>query len=192
MNPIIFKIIEFIILLVFAISISDFRMKKGMVPLINKKLILVLKLSYFVPICIYVYTLVILNNLLIFDFIALILTFFGTLLVVKAKIDIGEYHSWTGYQLHPTKITTKGIYSFIRHPLYTGIYIFIFGGLSTTIPHTPLYLLTIAIITLIYIMIFLAATAVRETKFLIKEFGEEFLKYQMQVHSFLPLKKFKS
>jgi len=71
MSLILFKVIEFIILLVFAIFISDFRMKKGMVPLINKQLILVLKLSYCVPICIYVYTLITLNNLLIFDFIAL-------------------------------------------------------------------------------------------------------------------------
>ncbi|HEY9205124.1 MAG TPA: methyltransferase [Candidatus Methanoperedens sp.] len=188
---ILFKTVQFIILVTLLLFISDFRKKKGMHPLINYKLILVLKLCYLITVCIYGYVLVTLDRLLLSDFVAIILTFLGTLLTAKAKIDLGKYHTWIGYHLEITKHVTKGVYAFIRHPLYTGVYIFIFGLLSTLIPHAPWFLTAIILITLAYIMTFIAIAAAREDKYLSQDFGEEFLKYQKQVHPFLPLRKFK-
>lgn len=40
-------------------------------------------------------------------------------------------------------------------------------------------------------MALLPIVASRETKLLAQELGNEFLKYQEQVHAFLPLRKFK-
>jgi len=188
---ILFKTVQFIILAALLLFISDFRDKKGMHPLINEKLILALKLCYLITVCIYGYVLVTLDRLLLSDFVAIILTFLGMLLTAKAKIDLGKYHTWIGYHFETTKHITKGVYVFIRHPLYTGVYIFIFGLLSTLIPHAPWFLTAITPITLAYIMAFIALAAAREDKFLSQEFGEEFLKYQKQVHPFLPLRKFK-
>jgi len=187
---ILFKIVQFIILLTFSALISDLRKKKGMRSLINEKLILAMKFCYLIPICIYGYILVTLDFLLTSDFIALALTFLATLLAMKAKIDLGEHHAWTGFHFETTKLVTKGIYAFIRHPLYTGIFIFIFGALTTGIPHSW-FLTTIALTPLVYIMTFLAVVSTRETKLLAQEFGYAFLKYQEQVHPFLPLRKFK-
>ena len=191
MNLTLFKVIALLVLLFFAIFISDFRNKKGMIPLISKKIIVIIKLFYCVPICVYVYVLMTINTLLVHDYIGLILTSVGTILVAKAKIDIGGYHTWAGHKLHSTKMITKGIYGFIRHPIYTGIFIFIFGALFANINKGPLYLAIMVIIILIFNMTFLAMMAQKETKFLHKEFGDEFLKYQQQVHPFLPLRKYK-
>ena len=188
---ILFKTVQIIILVILLFFISDFRKKKGMHPLINEKLILAAKLCYLITVCIYGYVLVTLDQLLLSDFVAIILTFLGTLLTAKAKIDLGKYHTWIGYHLETTKHVTKGVYAFIRHPLYTGVYIFIFGLLSAVIPHAPWFLIVILLITLAYIMAFIALAATREDKFLSQDFGEEFLKYQKQVHPFLPLRKFK-
>lgn len=161
-----------------------------MLPLINNKLTLALKACYLIPLVIYAYTLATLDWLSILDLVAPALTSIGTLIVVKARIDLGEYHTWTGYCLKPAKLVTKGVYAFIRHPLYTGIYISIFGGLLTIIPHNPWFLTMVVLITLVYIMSFLAITATRETKLLAQEFGDDALKYQRQVHPFLPLRKY--
>ncbi|HEY9245975.1 MAG TPA: methyltransferase [Candidatus Methanoperedens sp.] len=188
---ILFKTVQFIILVILIVYISDFRKKKGMHALMNEKLILALKLCYLIPICIYGYVLITLDRLLFSDFVAIIFTFFGTLLAARAKIDLGKNYTWTGYHFEAPKHVTKGVYAFIRHPLYTGLYISAFGFLSTIIPHAPRLLTAVVLITLAYIMVFLALAAAREDKFLSQEFGEEFLKYQEQVHPFLPLRKFK-
>jgi len=186
-----FKIVQFITLIIFTAFISDLRKKEEMHPLINEKLTIAVKILYFVPISIYGYTVATLDFLLITDFVGLALAILGTVLVVKAKIDLGEYHAWTGYQLRVTKLVTKGIYSYIRHPLYTGIYIFIFGTFLTLITHAQWYLTGIWLIILVYIMVFLAVTAARETKLLAQKVGDEFLRYQSRVHSFLPIRRFK-
>lgn len=188
---ILFKTVQFIILVTFAAFVSDLRKKKGMRPLMNEKLIRAMKLCYLIPIFIYGYVLVTLDRLLLSDFLAIILTFLGTLLVVKAKIDLGKHHTWTGYHFETTKPVTKGIYAFVRHPLYTGVYIFIFGVLSTLIPHSAWFLTAIVLIIFAYIMFFLAVVAAREDKLLSQEFGEEFLRYQSKFMLFYPFESLK-
>ena len=65
------------------------------------------------------------------------------------------------------------------------------GGLLNVILHAPWFLTNIGPATLLYIVALLPIVASRETKPLAQEFGDEFLKYQEQVHAFLPLRKFK-
>jgi len=191
MNLTFFKIFALLVLLFFAFFISDFRYKKGMIPLVNEKVIVLIKLFYCVPIFVYVYVLMNINKLSLHDYIGLIFTTVGTMIVAKAKIDIGGYHTWAGHKLHSTKVVTRGIYAFIRHPIYTGIFIFIFGALFANIDKGPFYLAMMVIIILIINMTFLVVMAQKETKFLHKKFGDEFLKYQEQVHPFLPIRKYK-
>ncbi len=196
-NLILFKIAQFIILLTFVVFISDLRKKRRMTPLINGKLTLAMKLCYPILFCIYGFVIVTLELLLFLDFVALAVTSLGTLLVVKAKIDLGRYHTWAGYHFRATKLVTEGVYAFLRHPIYTGVYVFILGGLSTGILHAPWFLTNIGpaalvyMVALVYIMALLPIVASQETKLLAQEFGDEFLKYQEQVHAFLPLRKFK-
>lgn len=192
MDILIFKVIALLALYIFAFFISDFRDKKGMIPLVNKRLILFIKIFYFIPILIYTYVLINLHSLLAQNYLGLFLICTGVTLVAKAKKDIGKYHTWTGHKLRSTKIVTNGIYAFIRHPLYTGIYIFIIGAIMTSSNNNPFsfYSTLLIIAVVISIMIFLAIAAFKESKSLQEEFGKEFLKYKKQVHPFLPLRKY--
>jgi protein-S-isoprenylcysteine O-methyltransferase Ste14 len=196
-----FKVAQFIILLSFVILVSDIRNKRGMVPLINGKLTLSMRFCYPILSCGCGFVIATMNSLLPLDFAALAMTLLGTSLMVKAKRTLGEYHTWAGYHFKATKLMTEGIYAFIRHPMYTGVYIFILGGLlicipnlgviSTRILYTPWFVTYIGLTALVYMMALIPIIASRETAHLQQQFGDEFLEYQQQVHAFLPLRKFK-
>ena len=75
----IFKLVQFIIMGVFVVFISDFRKKTGMVPLVNEKITKLLKFSYFVPLIICGYTLAIMDYLSYLDFWLWFLLFWAQL-----------------------------------------------------------------------------------------------------------------
>jgi hypothetical protein len=85
MDVVAFKLLQFAVLGVFVVFISDFRKKKGMIPLIGEKWTYLLKASYLVPLGAYLYALFIVDWLSPFDMLALGITLLGTCLVVKAK-----------------------------------------------------------------------------------------------------------
>ncbi len=188
----IFQVFALACLAVFTFFISDFRNKKGMLPLLNKKIVSIVKYSYFIPVFIYAYVILNLEGIFLYSYIGLLLTFSGAFLVAKAKIDLGAYHTWAGHILSSTRIITHGIYALIRHPLYTGIAIFISGGIVVAINNNPFsFFISIIIITFLITMIFfLAFSATRESIFLHKIFGDIFIEYKNQVHAFLPIKKY--
>lgn len=192
MSLIVFQILLLVLLLLFSFFISDFRNKKGMLPILNYKIISLLKIFYFIPILIYLYVIFNLKQVLSLNYFGLVFTFIGTVVIVKAKCDLGKYHTWAGHILPVTRVITRGIYAFIRHPIYTGIGIFIAGGVLIGIHNNPFSLLeTIGIITfLILINLFLIISAVKESTFLQEKFGGEYLVYKKQVHAFLPLRKY--
>jgi len=195
LDVIIFKIIQLIILGIFVVYISDFRRKKGMIPLIGEKWTLLLKASYMVPLVAYIFVLVSSNNILYYDLIALGVTLLSTIVVVKAKRDLSVHHTWVGYFNSASKFTTNGIYSYIRHPIYTGIYIFVIGSLFTILPHLNIFsyitLAITAIISIAYILGFLAFLANKETQALLRKHGKSFQYYKEKVHPFLPLRKYR-
>ncbi len=186
----VFKVMQLAIVGVFTFFVSDIRKKKGMNPLISKTLCNLMKICYLIPIVMYGHLIVTLDDLLIFDFVALGLTWVGMVLAAKAKTDLGEYHTWVGYGSEGSKLVTDGIFSYIRHPLYTGVYVLIIGGLFTIIPHASRRVTAIVLITLTYVMAVIALAASRETEFLAKQFADEFEEYRRQVHPFLPIRKF--
>ena len=143
---ILFILVQFIILGVFVVFISDFRKKTGMVPLVNEKITKLLKFSYFGPLIICGYTLAIMDYLTYFDFLALSLTVLGTIVVVKSKLDLGICHTWAGYCKKSSELEVRGIYAYMPHPLYTGIHLFSVGELVMLTLHAPWYLTLIAII----------------------------------------------
>lgn len=186
----IFRFVQLAIIAVFAACISDFRKKKGMTPLVNEKATLVLKLSYLIPLAIYAYVVFTLNSISVLDIAAISVTILGASITLKAKIDLAKHHTWTGYCLESPKLVTKGIYAYVRHPLYVGIYVFSIGGFLTMIQHTPLLLSVIALGTSIYIMFFLGFLAVKESNCLSEKLGNVYLEYKKQVHPCLPLRKY--
>jgi protein-S-isoprenylcysteine O-methyltransferase Ste14 len=183
-----FKITQLAILIIFTVFISDLR-KKEQTPLISQTSLKVLKLCYIVPICIYAYTIITLTSLSYFDTLALVTTCMGTMLVVVSKLTLGNKHTWAGY-CHKTIncFRAEGVYSYIRHPLYTGIFVFSLGGFFTFILNAMWFFFAIIVFSIIF---FLAIIAKRETTHLSEKFGEPFKEYQKQVHPFLPLRRYR-
>lgn len=184
----IFKLVQFIVIFLF--FISDFRQKKGMTPLVNEKITKTLKFTYFGPVMIYAYTLITMNYLTVFDYAAFVLTITGALTVVKSKLDLGISHTWAGYCKKSSKLEINGIYAYIRHPLYTGVFLFSIGEITTLMIHAQWYLTLVAFTMGLLIILFLTITASKETNYLTKKLGEQFINYKKQVHPFLPLKKY--
>ncbi len=180
------------VLLIFAFFISDFRNKRGMTPLLNRRLIFFIKFFYLLPMLINVYVIINLENLFIYTHIGMILTIIGTFMVIKAKGDLGKYHTWAGHILSKTRIMTKGVYSFVRHPLYIGIFIFMNGAIliGTNNNSFTFYSIVLIMMFVFFIIGFLIISARKESKFLHEKFGEDFIEYKKQVHAFLPIRKY--
>jgi protein-S-isoprenylcysteine O-methyltransferase Ste14 len=186
-----YQIAQFALLAVFAVAISDFRKKKNMEPFGRRGFLIALKCVYLVPLAIYGWTLLNLAAVAPYDAIAILLTACGAYLAAKGKLDLGEHHAWTGYRRQGTQVVKSGIYSWIRNPIYSGIFAFIIGACVAALPRNSLALSAVAIATVVYIVGFLALSARRETQHLSLAFGKEYDDYKTQVHAFLPMKRYR-
>jgi protein-S-isoprenylcysteine O-methyltransferase Ste14 len=187
-----YRLIQTAIILVFTFFISDFRKKNQMIPLINPRLTLLLKFCNPIPILTTLVTFWIMEELVVGDLIALCFAALGTYIAAKAKLDLGKFHTWTGYFAGGPKFITTGLYAVIRHPLYTGIFMYMTACAITVILHAPLPGVVLFGVTCTYITIFLITSARRETAALEKQFGTQFQEYSRQVHSFLPLRRYQA
>jgi protein-S-isoprenylcysteine O-methyltransferase Ste14 len=77
------------------------------------------------------------------------------------------------------ELVTSGIYRYIRHPQYTGLFLFSLGMLIewVTIP----LLLMFPIIVVMYTRL-----ADREENDMVKEFGDEYIQYRKRTKRFIP------
>lgn len=77
------------------------------------------------------------------------------------------------------KLVTKGIYSLIRHPQYTGFFLITLGMMIgwATIPLIVLYTLLVVL----YVRL-----ARREEQDMEKEFGDEYVRYRKRTKMFIP------
>ncbi|HXK44149.1 MAG TPA: methyltransferase [Anaerolineae bacterium] len=187
-----YKVVQWLIFSVFIVFISDHRKKNPATPLIDKRLLLVMKLCYPITCVIHGYVITTIPQVRWIDLVALGCAALGTLLIVKSKHDLGRYHAWTGYFADVPEFVTQGIYAYMRHPLYAGINLFIAGDLLIMSGHAPWQLTLVMAAILSYIMAFTTLSAVRETRQLAAKFGARFVAYQQQVHPFLPLGRFRS
>ena len=103
--------------------------------------------------------------------------FIGSVFIVTGLVLI--VRGWVRIYFAGEDMTIDGIYRFIRHPQYTGIFLAIFGQLVhwPTIPT----LLLCPIIVLIYVRL-----AHREERHLVEEFGPSYVAYQQSVPMFFP------
>ncbi len=98
--------------------------------------------------------------------------FLGLSLIVRGWKQI--------YEAQKTdRLITEGIYGYIRHPQYTGIYLAIFGQLIHW-PTIPTLVLFPVIVVAYY------ALARKEEKVMIESFGDEYRAYVKKVPMFLP------
>ncbi|MCS7365029.1 MAG: isoprenylcysteine carboxylmethyltransferase family protein [archaeon GB-1867-035] len=103
--------------------------------------------------------------------IRLVMLSLGIVLIILVHRELPREH---GQPKKVTKLATQGIYSKIRHPVYSG-FIFINFGLSLIFINYIMLTLSIILIPIWYIV------SIYEEKFLIKKFREEYLQYKKRV-----------
>ncbi|WP_028886231.1 methyltransferase family protein [Teredinibacter turnerae] len=187
-----YKVVSIVVFLVFCIYVFDIRNKKGMEKLINNAWIAFMKLVASAMLFLYAYLVIVLQTIHTTDYVALGLTSLGTVLVVTAKVTLGKYHTWTGYHLKETRIVNYGIYSRLRHPLYTGAILFEIGTLLVMGPRILIdnaVIATVIALIYVYMIIFNITMARQESEQMKQKFGKAFDDYSSQVRAFWPIRK---
>ncbi len=85
------------------------------------------------------------------------------------------------YRAHQDhRLATDGLYSFVRHPQYTGLFVGLFGE---GVVHWPtIFSVTLfPVIVLVYTLL-----AYREERKMLEQFGDEYRNYQKRVPMFFP------
>ncbi len=100
-----------------------------------------------------------------------IISLVGIILIILAHNELPKEH---GEPKKITKLATKGIYSKIRHPVYSG-FILINFGLSLIFTNYVMFALSILLTPLWYIV------SKYEEKFLMKKFGKQYMNYVKRV-----------
>ena len=134
MATLIFKAVALSVFFLFCFFVFDIRHKKGMEPLVPNTWTAVMKLFAAAMLVLYAYLLATTTEVSVGDLVALVVTALGASLVTAAKVTLGRYHTWAGYHLPETTIVTHGIYSRLRHPLYTGTILFEIGSFFVIFP----------------------------------------------------------
>ena len=80
------------------------------------------------------------------------------------------------------RLATGGLYSLVRHPQYTGLFIGLFGE---GVVHWPTIFSVVLFPVIVVAYVLLAR---REEKKVIEQFGAEYLEYKQRVPGFLPAK----
>jgi len=189
---VLFKAVQFGVLAIFIWYGFDLRRKHGMTPLALPWLTRVMKVVSCVVVVLYVYVLWAVHELVWTDVLALVFTTSGAALVRAAKQALGDSHTWTGYCMEAPTLVVSGIYAYLRHPLYTGVYLFEIGALWTFVPRLdmlPVWGVVLAGICLLYAMSFNATMAALETRRMTRRFGPEFEAYRERVRAFIPLRR---
>lgn len=180
------------VLTVFAAFGFDIRRKKGMTPFVSRTYIALMKLSCTVLVALYVWSLFGIQEVGLVEWLVLLLTTSGAVLVMVAKLQLRESFSWTGHFLKDTQLITNGLYGYIRNPLYTGVFVFEIGAfvnfaVNGVMKSThPAAYMAVGAVALIYAVGFNVAMAARERKKLHEQFGDAYVEYTRRTGAFLP------
>jgi protein-S-isoprenylcysteine O-methyltransferase Ste14 len=187
-----YKLLAFAVFGVFVFFVFDIRQKPGMVPIVRPLFTGIMKLLSMALFVVYGGILASLDAVTPLDWAALALTTTGSAFVTTAKLTLGRFHTWTGFHLQQTTIVRAGIYGHLRHPLYTGIFLVEFGGLTVVLPRLvqiDARLLPVTLATVLYLMTFNVLMARRESREMARKFGAEFEAYRAHVRAFIPVRR---
>jgi len=109
-----------------------------------------------------------------------VLVMSGGLYIMLKSIQAHNINEFIGLEEGgKEELQTEGLYELVRHPMYFGIMLFLFGAMMYN--PSSRFLLT-ALITVIYIFV----GARFEEKKLVKKFGKAYEKYQNEVPMLIP------
>lgn len=192
MQLIFYKILQISIIILFGVLVSDLRKKNITKRLLNQKLLIIMKLSYLAPLIIFLVSVITNKKILITDVFALVITLIGLMVVADAKFNLGKNHSWTGYGTFPENFCTKGSFSLMQHPMYTGIIICIIGMVLHVSFHVSWPWLLLNLVSSLFIIYILISSAKKENEHLQELFGDDYKNYADQIHPFLPIRRYKA
>jgi protein-S-isoprenylcysteine O-methyltransferase Ste14 len=129
-----------------------------------------------------------LNSVTVMDWISFVITVVGLILVVKARIDLKDYYTWPGQFKQSTKLIEIGLYKWIRHPIYFGIFLFVLGSLITVIAHSVFILGALISLVGTSLLAFTYFAIEQEEYFLKMRLGGVYLNYKYRVDAFFPIK----
>ena len=114
-----------------------------------------------------------------FTALGLLVTVAGLAFAVWARVHLGK--NWSGMPVIRKEhtLTRTGPYRFVRHPIYSGITLGLFGtaiGLG--------YLIVFACVILIFVLFVIKSRM--EEKFLEDEFGDAYAQYRREVKALIP------
>lgn len=104
----------------------------------------------------------------------------GLVIAFRARADLGV--NWANAYEYQVKrnheLVTSGIYAYIRHPIYTGIGLFLLGGQLVSLSYLVVFLLPFLAVGYIQ--------AKKEEELLTKHFGKKYTDYMKTSKMFLP------
>ncbi|MFW9849877.1 MAG: methyltransferase family protein [Candidatus Thorarchaeota archaeon] len=116
----------------------------------------------------------------VISYIGIIVYIIGGILVLRSRIQLGRYGDGTTKLKEDHHLLTKGIYNYIRHPLYSGAIIGRFGlGLSFR------GYLGMILFVLVYFIVFRKRMEIEEQS-LTSEFGDEYEEYMKRTKRLFP------
>jgi len=182
----VFTTLAFISLIVFTANISFHKKRLDFRELMPSWAIMMLKLLYPLMLGINAWVLWNVSSPLLADWAGLLGTCLGGGIVWKARRDLGAAHTWVGYCRDQDEFVQSGIYRHIRHPLYTGIGVYIFSAGTTIALHGHWLSAGTYFLLSTLTLIFLALSARKEEKALNNRIGEEYRKYIGEVGALFP------
>jgi protein-S-isoprenylcysteine O-methyltransferase Ste14 len=197
MHLILFKIFYLVPFVIFLFFGFDMKRRAQTKHLTRPYLLLLMK---FISICLAGVNFIVIyamQSVLVLDYLSLVLCGLGAFSVTLAKktLESAGAFSWTGYALEQPKLVTTGIYAYVRHPLYLGVYLVEVSALLLVLPRVEgwfgnhyLLVLAVAFCSMGYAMAFNAILATRESRYLMTQFPS-YADYANKVRAFIPVRR---
>lgn len=158
--------------------------KKEKVPFFHKKNIsMIVTIGAFFPVVLQLLGFTILpfpQENQIIQYLGLLLVFVGWIVSIRGRHDLGNNwaRSYDFQVKEKQQLVTSGIYSYIRHPIYSGILLMFIGG----------ELIVQSYLLIVYVLLYAGAyvQATWEEKLLVKHFGSEYASYMKRTKRFIP------
>jgi protein-S-isoprenylcysteine O-methyltransferase Ste14 len=85
---------------------------------------------------------------------------------------------------HEGKLLTNGVYSIVRHPMYSGLIVFFAPGVALWF--RSWLMLTVPVVSYIVFKLFIK----KEENYLEEKFGQDYLNYKLKVNALIPIPRF--
>jgi len=122
--------------------------------------------------------LLLLNSQGLVRYLSLMLSTFGVIIVSRAFKE-HDVASFIGLRQEEIKFSRSGILNYVRHPIYSGTILIVIGFFLFT-PTTS------TLISVLCIFVYLPIGIHLEEQKLIRQFGEEYIRYKREVPSLIP------